>query len=121
MLLMFLFAIIIIFNSIFAVSIDLVEIDFQSVKCQVIGDASHLSGYSFSSHNNIIHPSAQLGSRTTVSLVNLKNLTSKTTYLVSVIILSCGLCLVHLVVYLDVNLMSVGGASLYAMGRFTNG
>jgi len=119
MLLMFLFAIIIIFNSIFAVFIDLVEIDFQSVKCQVIGDASHLSGYSFSAHNNVIHPSAQLGSRTTVSLVNLKNLTSKTTCLRNNS--SCGLCLVHLVVYLDVNLMSVGGASLYAMGRFTNG
>lgn len=35
---------------------------------QVIGDASHLSGYSFSAHNNIIHPSAELGSKTTVSL-----------------------------------------------------
>ena len=86
MLLMFLFVLIIIFNSIFAFFIDLVENDFQSVKCQVIGDVSHLSGYSFSAHNNIIHPSAQIGSRTAVSPVNLKNLTSKTTYLVSVII-----------------------------------
>lgn len=34
---------------------------------QVIGDASHLSGYSFSAQNNIIHPSAELGSKTTVS------------------------------------------------------
>ncbi|KAJ9146621.1 hypothetical protein P3X46_028860 [Hevea brasiliensis] len=32
----------------------------------VIGEANHLSGYSFSAHNNIIHPSAQLGSKTTV-------------------------------------------------------
>ncbi|XP_052201361.1 uncharacterized protein LOC127807503 isoform X2 [Diospyros lotus] len=32
----------------------------------VIGEANHLSGYSFSSHNNIIHPSAVLGSKTTV-------------------------------------------------------
>ena len=37
---------------------------------QVIGDASHLSGYSFSAHNNIIHPSAELGSKTTVSLAS---------------------------------------------------
>ncbi|ONI14218.1 hypothetical protein PRUPE_4G269500 [Prunus persica] len=37
------------------------------VRCQlVIGDASHLSGYSFSAQNNIIHPSAELGSKTTV-------------------------------------------------------
>ncbi|XP_048232218.1 probable translation initiation factor eIF-2B subunit gamma isoform X2 [Ricinus communis] len=33
---------------------------------KVIGEANHLSGYSFSAHNNIIHPSAQLGSKTTV-------------------------------------------------------
>ncbi|KAF2291930.1 hypothetical protein GH714_042272 [Hevea brasiliensis] len=33
---------------------------------QVIGEANHLSGYSFSAHNNIILPSAQLGSKTTV-------------------------------------------------------
>ncbi|PNT56917.1 hypothetical protein POPTR_001G271800v4 [Populus trichocarpa] len=39
---------------------------FSDINRDVIGDASHLSGYSFSSHNNIIHPSAQLGSRTTV-------------------------------------------------------
>ncbi|CAK9153646.1 unnamed protein product, partial [Ilex paraguariensis] len=31
----------------------------------VTGDASHLSGYSFSAQNNIIHPSAVLGSKTT--------------------------------------------------------
>ena len=37
---------------------------------QVIGEASHLSGYSFSSHNNIIHPSCVLGSKTTVSLLS---------------------------------------------------
>lgn len=40
---------------------------YSYVKMQVIGDASHLSGYSFSSQNNIIHPSAELGSKTTVS------------------------------------------------------
>lgn len=33
---------------------------------QVTGEASHLSGYTFSAHNNIIHPSAELGSKTTV-------------------------------------------------------
>ncbi|KAM7251653.1 hypothetical protein ACFE04_023536 [Oxalis oulophora] len=32
----------------------------------VIGEANHLSGYSFSAHNNIIDPSAELGSKTTV-------------------------------------------------------
>uniref|UniRef100_A0A0D3EE15 Uncharacterized protein n=1 Tax=Brassica oleracea var. oleracea TaxID=109376 RepID=A0A0D3EE15_BRAOL len=32
----------------------------------VIGDANHLSGYSFSAHHNIVHPSAELGSKTTV-------------------------------------------------------
>ncbi|XP_047179159.1 translation initiation factor eIF-2B subunit gamma isoform X3 [Vigna umbellata] len=32
----------------------------------VIGEASHLSGYSFSAQNNIIHPSAELGAKTTV-------------------------------------------------------
>ncbi|KAK3017215.1 hypothetical protein RJ639_007133 [Escallonia herrerae] len=40
-------------------------IEMSSI-CQVIGDASYLSGYSFSTHNNIIHPSAALGSKTTV-------------------------------------------------------
>ncbi|KAG5222984.1 hypothetical protein OIU76_020335 [Salix suchowensis] len=39
---------------------------FSDINRDVIGDASHLSGYSFSAHNNIIHPSAQLGTRTTV-------------------------------------------------------
>ncbi|KAF9665752.1 hypothetical protein SADUNF_Sadunf16G0156400 [Salix dunnii] len=39
---------------------------FSDINRDVIGDASHLSGYSFSAHNNIIHPSSQLGSRTTV-------------------------------------------------------
>ncbi|GFP94248.1 translation initiation factor eif-2b subunit gamma [Phtheirospermum japonicum] len=33
----------------------------------LVGDASHLSGYNFSPHNNIIHPSAALGFKTTVS------------------------------------------------------
>ncbi|KAM5577923.1 hypothetical protein ABKV19_008314 [Rosa sericea] len=39
---------------------------FNDINRDVIGDASHLSGYSFSAHNNIIHPSAELGSKTTV-------------------------------------------------------
>ncbi|KAH7837290.1 hypothetical protein Vadar_012131 [Vaccinium darrowii] len=39
---------------------------FNDINRDVIGDASHLSGYSFSAHNNIIHPSAVLGSKTTV-------------------------------------------------------
>lgn len=39
---------------------------FSDINRDVIGDASHLSGYSFSSHNNIIHPSAELGLKTTV-------------------------------------------------------
>ncbi|KAF4378472.1 hypothetical protein G4B88_027532, partial [Cannabis sativa] len=32
----------------------------------VIGEKIHLSGYSLSAHHNIIHPSAELGSKTTV-------------------------------------------------------
>ncbi|ONM07282.1 transferase [Zea mays] len=32
----------------------------------VIGEVSHLSGYSFSAQNNIIHPSSVLGSKTTI-------------------------------------------------------
>ncbi|XP_048232200.1 translation initiation factor eIF-2B subunit gamma isoform X1 [Ricinus communis] len=39
---------------------------FSDINRDVIGEANHLSGYSFSAHNNIIHPSAQLGSKTTV-------------------------------------------------------
>ncbi|KAF9596260.1 hypothetical protein IFM89_008423 [Coptis chinensis] len=39
---------------------------FSDINRDVIGEASHLSGYSFSVHNNIIHPSAELGSKTTV-------------------------------------------------------
>ncbi|XP_048434448.1 translation initiation factor eIF-2B subunit gamma isoform X1 [Pyrus x bretschneideri] len=39
---------------------------FSDINRDVIGDASHLSGYSFSAQNNIIHPSAELGSKTTV-------------------------------------------------------
>ncbi|KAH0907064.1 hypothetical protein HID58_038891 [Brassica napus] len=41
----------------------------RDVSCfliNVIGDANHLSGYSFSAHHNIVHPSAELGSKTTV-------------------------------------------------------
>ncbi|XP_068662946.1 uncharacterized protein [Aristolochia californica] len=39
---------------------------FCDINRDVIGDASHLSGYSFSAQNNIIHPSAELGNKTTV-------------------------------------------------------
>ncbi|XP_010493020.1 PREDICTED: translation initiation factor eIF-2B subunit gamma [Camelina sativa] len=39
---------------------------FMDVNRDVIGDANHLSGYSFSAHHNIVHPSAELGSKTTV-------------------------------------------------------
>ncbi|KAL5766210.1 hypothetical protein ACOSP7_016827 [Xanthoceras sorbifolium] len=39
---------------------------FMDINRDVIGEANHLSGYSFSVHNNIIHPSAELGSKTTV-------------------------------------------------------
>uniref|UniRef100_A0A2P2MCG9 Uncharacterized protein MANES_05G199900 n=1 Tax=Rhizophora mucronata TaxID=61149 RepID=A0A2P2MCG9_RHIMU len=39
---------------------------FSDINRDVIGEANYLSGYSFSAHNNIIHPSAQLGSKTTV-------------------------------------------------------
>ncbi|XP_076947178.1 uncharacterized protein LOC143619033 [Bidens hawaiensis] len=39
---------------------------YSDINRDVIGDASHLSGCSFSVHNNVIHPSAVLGSKTTV-------------------------------------------------------
>ncbi|KAK6153187.1 hypothetical protein DH2020_012826 [Rehmannia glutinosa] len=39
---------------------------FSDINRDVVGDASHLSGYTFSAHNNIIHPSAVLGSKMTV-------------------------------------------------------
>ncbi|KAK4753721.1 hypothetical protein SAY87_001825 [Trapa incisa] len=39
---------------------------FSDINREVAGEANHLSGYSFSAHNNIIHPSAELGSKTTV-------------------------------------------------------
>ncbi|KAK6164002.1 hypothetical protein DH2020_000866 [Rehmannia glutinosa] len=39
---------------------------FSDINRDIVGDASHLSGYTFSAHNNIIHPSAVLGSKTTV-------------------------------------------------------
>ncbi|XP_021630639.1 translation initiation factor eIF-2B subunit gamma isoform X2 [Manihot esculenta] len=39
---------------------------FSDINRDVIGEANHLSGYSFSAHNNVIHPSAQLGLKTTV-------------------------------------------------------
>nr|XP_023874790.1 translation initiation factor eIF-2B subunit gamma [Quercus suber] len=39
---------------------------FCDINRDVIGEASRLSGYSFSPQNNIIHPSAELGLKTTV-------------------------------------------------------
>lgn len=39
---------------------------YNDINRDVIGEASHLSGYSFSSHNNIIDPTAELGAKTTV-------------------------------------------------------
>ncbi|XP_071724543.1 translation initiation factor eIF2B subunit gamma-like [Rutidosis leptorrhynchoides] len=39
---------------------------FMDINRDVIGDANHLSGYSFSAHNNIIDATAELGSKTTV-------------------------------------------------------
>ncbi|XP_047341196.1 translation initiation factor eIF-2B subunit gamma [Impatiens glandulifera] len=39
---------------------------FFDINRDVIGDASHLSGYTFSTQNNVIDPSAKLGSKTTV-------------------------------------------------------
>ncbi|XP_027346273.1 translation initiation factor eIF-2B subunit gamma isoform X1 [Abrus precatorius] len=39
---------------------------YSDINRDVIGEASHLSGYSFSAQNNIIHPSAELGAKTTV-------------------------------------------------------
>ncbi|OIW00498.1 hypothetical protein TanjilG_24228 [Lupinus angustifolius] len=39
---------------------------YSDINRDVIGEASHLSGYSFSAHNNIIDPSADLGTKTTV-------------------------------------------------------
>ncbi|RAL38953.1 hypothetical protein DM860_014779 [Cuscuta australis] len=39
---------------------------FSDINRDVIGDASHISGYSFSAQNNIIHPLSVLGSKTTV-------------------------------------------------------
>lgn len=56
------------------VSFQLIWLWFLFSMGQIIGEASHLSGYSFSAHNNIIHPSAELGAKTTVSWMDaLKN------------------------------------------------
>ncbi|KAL6602723.1 hypothetical protein ACP70R_043084 [Stipagrostis hirtigluma subsp. patula] len=38
---------------------------YCDINRDVVGEASHLSGYSFSAQNNIIHPSSVLGSKTT--------------------------------------------------------
>ncbi|GKV50973.1 hypothetical protein SLEP1_g57650 [Rubroshorea leprosula] len=40
---------------------------FMDINRDIISEANHLSGHSFSAHNNIIHPSVELGSKTTVS------------------------------------------------------
>ncbi|XP_062228883.1 uncharacterized protein LOC133926797 [Phragmites australis] len=39
---------------------------YCDINRDVVGEASHLSGYSFSAQNNIIHPSSVLGSKTTI-------------------------------------------------------
>ncbi|ONM07275.1 transferase [Zea mays] len=39
---------------------------YCDINRDVIGEVSHLSGYSFSAQNNIIHPSSVLGSKTTI-------------------------------------------------------
>ncbi|KAI4385402.1 hypothetical protein MLD38_003432 [Melastoma candidum] len=39
---------------------------FSDINRDVTGEANYLSGYTFSSHNNIIHPSVELGAKTTV-------------------------------------------------------
>ncbi|GLT81805.1 hypothetical protein SLE2022_002370 [Rubroshorea leprosula] len=39
---------------------------FMDINRDIISEANHLSGHSFSAHNNVIHPSAELGSKTTV-------------------------------------------------------
>lgn len=39
---------------------------YSDINRDVIGEANHLSGYSFSHQHHIIHPSAELGSKTTV-------------------------------------------------------
>ncbi|XP_050203383.1 uncharacterized protein LOC126653521 [Mercurialis annua] len=52
-------------NSKYCARLDSIQA-FSDINRDVIGEANHLSGYSFSAHNNIIHPSAQLGSKTTV-------------------------------------------------------
>ncbi|GKV28858.1 hypothetical protein SLEP1_g37849 [Rubroshorea leprosula] len=37
----------------------------MDINRDIIGEANHLSGHSFSAHDNIIHPLAELGSKTT--------------------------------------------------------
>ncbi|KAK7400118.1 hypothetical protein VNO78_11318 [Psophocarpus tetragonolobus] len=39
---------------------------YNDINRDVIGEASHLSGYSYSAQNNVIHPSAELGAKTTI-------------------------------------------------------
>ncbi|XP_031493619.1 uncharacterized protein LOC116259820 [Nymphaea colorata] len=39
---------------------------FSDINRDVIGEVNHLLGYSFSDHGNLIHPSAELGSKTTI-------------------------------------------------------
>ena len=68
-----------------------------SSMCQIIGEANHLSGCSFSPQNNFIHPSAELGSKSTVSDSDTR------TYLI--VFLPDD----YIVVFVD-----LGGATLYA-------
>uniref|UniRef100_A0A0D6QX99 Translation initiation factor eIF2B subunit gamma n=1 Tax=Araucaria cunninghamii TaxID=56994 RepID=A0A0D6QX99_ARACU len=39
---------------------------FGDINRDVVGEATHLTGYTVSAHNNIVHPSAQHGSKTTI-------------------------------------------------------
>ncbi|GLT66953.1 hypothetical protein SLA2020_392930 [Shorea laevis] len=52
-------------NSKYSVRLNSIQ-TFMDINRDVIIEANHLSGHSFSAHNNIIHPSAKLGSKTTV-------------------------------------------------------
>lgn len=39
---------------------------FGDINRDVVGEATHLTGYALSSHNNIVHPSAEYGAKTTI-------------------------------------------------------
>jgi len=39
---------------------------FGDINRDVVGEATHLTGYTLSTHNNIVHPSAEYGAKTTI-------------------------------------------------------